>query len=137
MATAVTYANDESRQAPDVPTLWSGFWEPGMPDLLLDMRVVQEWPLAINPIPVDEVRLNGLRQMYANDYLKFRDRLDKLEVEWMQLKRAKLESTSVKSPSEWSGKGACPTCKRGPVVGDASTGECVGKVEKWLGEQEG
>ncbi len=112
--------------------MWVTFKEEGIPDLLLDMRVVQEWPVVPNPVPKEEVRLTGLRQMYAQDYLKFRDRLEKLELEWLQFKTAKLQAEKKSFPSEWDGNGPCPTC--GGKV-DVNVAECLGRAERWLKER--
>lgn len=101
-------------------SLWSTFNEEGIPDLLLDMRVVQEWPIVPNPCPTDEVRLLGLRQMYAQDYLKFLDRINKLEADFLQWKTAKLRAAQPTVRSE---------------VETVETGECLEVAERWLKER--
>ncbi len=92
---------------------WVHYLEPELPPLLRLMRIVTDYPDEPDPCPSSEVELRGLRGLYREDYLKFRDRLEKLEVEWLQFKTARLATTV---PSEWDGNGACPTCHRGKEV---------------------
>src|ERR1017187_3369109 len=102
------------------------------PEMLVMMRAVQEFPMEPEFCPRDEVCLRGLRNMWANQYLKFKEDLDKRETEWLQYKLARhAPKVQAIARSEWDGKGECPTCKRGPeeVVSD---GECLAKVKKWL-----
>lgn len=91
--------------------------EEGIPALLQEMRWVYDNPHEPNPCPQDQMMFRALRGMYRDDYMKFRDRLEKMEVEFLQWKTAALAS-STKSPSEWDGKGPCPTCKHEPVPED-------------------
>lgn len=104
------------------------FYEEGIPDLLQDMRWVTAYPIEPNPCPKDEVCYRGLREMFHSQYLKFRDRLESMETEFLKWKTAKLEAEAASrtiAPSEWDGKGPCPVCKH----------EAAEDLEKWKLEE--
>jgi hypothetical protein len=113
--------------------------EEGCPALLQEMRWVYDNSEEPRPCPVKELRFRALRTMYRDDFLKFRDRLEKLESDLLGYKKAKemakLQEARPNVPSEWNGKGACPVCKRAPV--EKSTEALIGKVEAWMSKQPG
>lgn len=105
------------------------------PEMLVLMRAVQEFPIEPTVCPEDQIQLRGLRNMWANQYVKFKADLEKLELEWLQWKAQRLAPSTTKSPSEapvWDGKGACPVCKREPA--DPDTVAARERGLKWLRE---
>lgn len=96
------------------------YYEEGIPTLLQEMRYVADYPIIVNPCPLDEVPYRGLREMYQSNYLKFRDRLEFLEAEFLQWKTAKLRAAQPTVRSE---------------VQAVETGECLEMAERWLKER--
>lgn len=129
---------------------WEGYREPGKPDLLMQYEAVKDYPLEPNPVPTGEVCLIGIRKLYHEKNNVFTDKLHQLTMshqEWrLAQERARILEAEAKLkeaeprtnvPSDWDGKGACPTCKREEKRADASTLECLAKAEKWLEENDG
>lgn len=115
------------------------YYEEGCPALLQEMRWVYDNSEEPSPCPVGEMKFRALRTMYRDDFLKFRDRLEKLESDllgWKKAKEAaKLEAKTI-ARSEWKDKGTCPTCKRAMAT-DVSTEALISKVEGWMAKQPG
>lgn len=88
------------------------------PEMLVLMKFVQDFPVEPQPCPDEEIPLRGLRNMWANQYVRFKADLDQRDAEWLAYKANRLAPASV--PSEWKGEGPCPICKREavPVVED-------------------
>lgn len=104
------------------------------PELHVLMQAVQEFPIEPPDCPEEEIKLRGLRNTWANNYSKFWNDLQKLEVEWLQYKAKRLNPHQAPTTvlSEWDGKGPCPTCKREPL--DPETVAARERGLKWLAE---
>lgn len=120
--------------------------EDGLNDLLRQYRAVRDNPEAEMPVPYGEEILIGLRELYKTRWHIFNDKHTALEIAFEEQKAAasrareaearKLAAPSQPSaPSEWDGKGPCPSCKREPV--DGSTMEAVERGMKWLEDHNG
>lgn len=105
------------------------------PEMLVHMRAVQEFPVEPTVCPSEEIQLRGLRNMWANQYVKFKADLDQRETEWLQYKAQRL-SPKATAPSEYAGTGPCPTCKREPPQEDLNEWKIEELIEGLLENKE-
>ena len=83
-----------------------------IPDLLVDYRFVKKKPIEPSNCPRQELGVRWLRELYRDDPRGFLKEWTKLESAYLQAVEKYQEPTTA--PSEWDGKGSCPTCKREP-----------------------